>query len=151
MNKTAILALFLTSLTLLLLNQQHSQVDPFSQFKKEFGKTYLRDGEEQYRKAVFLRNYIKIQEHNANPASTWQMGVTQFADLTEAEFAAYYLTLNVPQRSVRKEKKVETQRLLASNADVDWREEGEERKEVWVFLGKERWEKRGRSILAGRV
>ena len=42
MNKTAIIALVLTSLALLLINQQPSQADSFSQFKKEFGKTYLR-------------------------------------------------------------------------------------------------------------
>lgn len=52
------------------------------------------------------------------------MGVTQFADLTEAEFTAIYLTLNVPQKQVKKEKKLATQRLLASNNEVDWREQG---------------------------
>ena len=36
----------------------------------------------------------EAQRHNADPASTWTMGETQFSDLTEEEFVAAYLTTN---------------------------------------------------------
>ena len=63
-----------------------TEVYSFEQYKKEFGKRYTKDGEELYRKNIFLRNLIAINEHNANPKNTYTMGVNQFTDLTQAEF-----------------------------------------------------------------
>jgi len=42
-----------------------------------------------------LRNLVKISEHNANSENTWQKGINQFTDMTDAEFEAIYLTLIV--------------------------------------------------------
>ena len=39
-----------------------------------------------FRYAVFESNLAKIREHNSRPGETWRMAVTQFADMTEAEF-----------------------------------------------------------------
>jgi C1A family cysteine protease len=63
-----------------------------------------------------LRNLIKIQEHNSNPKNTHTVGVNQFTDMTQAEFEAIYLTLQVPKRSY-KEVDVSS---IPSNADIDW-------------------------------
>ena len=35
---------------------------------------------------MFESNLAKIREHNSRPGETWRMAVTQFADMTEAEF-----------------------------------------------------------------
>ena len=71
----------------------------FEQYKSDYSKKYMKEGEEQYRKNIFLRNLIKIEEHNANPKNTYTLGVNQFTDLTQAEFEAIYLTLQVPKKS----------------------------------------------------
>jgi len=42
---------------------------------------------------------LRIEEHNANPYNTYQMGVNQFSDLTDAEFKAQYLTF-IPPNSI---------------------------------------------------
>jgi C1A family cysteine protease len=45
------------------------------------------------------------------------MGVNQFTDLTQAEFEAIYLTLQVPKRSI---KTVDIPASLTPNGDIDW-------------------------------
>lgn len=124
MNKALITTLVLlgvASVYLYSLENQTSEVYSFEQFKGDFGKRYFKEGEEQYRKNIFLRNLIKIQEHNANPANTYTMGVNQFSDLTQAEFEAIYLTLQVPKRTY---KTVETEITTSNEGDIDWQAAG---------------------------
>jgi hypothetical protein len=64
----------------------------FAEFKQTYNKKYA-GAEDAYRFAVFTANVMQYQLHNANPEATWEMGVTQFSDLTQEEFAATYLTL----------------------------------------------------------
>ena len=103
--------------TLESITASKTEVYSFEQYKKEFGKRYTKDGEELYRKNIFLRNLIAINEHNANPKNTYTMGVNQFTDLTQAEFESIYLTLKVPKRSY---KEIDTTEIPKVNADVDW-------------------------------
>jgi C1A family cysteine protease len=63
-----------------------------------------------------LRNLIKIQEHNSNPKNTYTVGVNQFTDMTQAEFEAIYLTLQVPKRSYKEVDVSST----PSNVEIDW-------------------------------
>jgi len=105
-----------------LENKTEDSTYGFQQFKLDFNKKYMREGEEQYRKNIFLRNIVKINEHNSNPSNTYIMGVNQFTDLTQAEFAALYLTLQVPSG-----KKVSTdseQTIPSLNGDIDWSAQG---------------------------
>lgn len=63
----------------------------WEQFKVDFGKSYDSYQEsEEPRFQIFRANVDKIREHNAKNLSYW-LGVTQFADLTEEEFAAKHL------------------------------------------------------------
>lgn len=123
MNKGLIAMLVLlgaASVYLYSLENTSSEVYSFEQFKRQFGKRYTREGEEQYRKNIFLRNVIAINEHNANPKNTYTMGVNQFTDLTQAEFAAIYLTLQLPKRSY---KEVDTTDV-PNGQDIDWQAAG---------------------------
>jgi hypothetical protein len=61
---------------------------------------------------------VKIAEHNANPQNTYQMGVNQFTDLTDTEFQALYLTLQVPKN--HKPIKVESEKTSPLVGDIDW-------------------------------
>jgi cathepsin L len=123
MNKSLIAALIVlgvASVYLYSLENTTSEVYSFEQYKHDFGKRYTKEGEEQYRKNIFLRNLIAIQEHNANPKNTYTMGVNQFTDLSQAEFEAIYLTLQVPKRSIN------TVELTSNtpNGDIDWQASG---------------------------
>lgn len=124
MNKSHILVTVLAVLAAfaLIKHQAAPEAYSFDQFKTDYQKSYLRDGEEAYRKTIFLRNLVKIAEHNANPANTHQLGVNQFADLTDAEFKALYLTLTPPKKTVEviNEESVVTPIV----GDVDWTAQG---------------------------
>lgn len=125
MSKSLIAAVIVLGLAAAYLYSLESapvaEVYSFEQYKREFGKRYVREGEEQYRRNIFLRNLISINEHNANPKNTYTMGVNQFTDLTQAEFEAIYLTLQVPKRSI---KTVEVEAKATPNGDIDWSSQG---------------------------
>jgi C1A family cysteine protease len=100
MNKSYFISVLLTALAFFALYQHDTPASvlySFEGYKQDYSKLYSRAGEEQYRKAIFLKNLIKIQKHNANASNTWEMGVNQFTDLSEVEFKDLYLTLKVPQ------------------------------------------------------
>jgi cathepsin L len=102
-SKTLLVTLLLlgaASFMLYNMDNASTKTYSFEQYKNDFQKEYLKEGEEEYRKAIFLRNLIKIEEHNANPKNTHTLGINQFTDLTDAEFQAIYLTLQVPNRNV---------------------------------------------------
>lgn len=123
MNKSLIAALIVlgvASAYLYTLESNTPEVYSFEQYKRDFGKRYSKEGEEQYRKNIFLRNVIAIQEHNANPKNTYTMGINQFTDLSQAEFEAIYLTLQVPKRSYNRVEPLTT----APNGDIDWNAAG---------------------------
>ena len=103
MNKQYLLTILLAAVATWALFNHHSAQQPYSfeQFKADYQKNYYRSGEEEYRKTIFLRNLVRIAEHNAKADKTYEMGVTQFADLTDAEFQAIYLTLSVPKKSIQ--------------------------------------------------
>lgn len=72
---------------------------------------------------MFLANLAHFAEHNANPANTHTVGVNQFADLTQEEFKAQYLTTKVNKRfSAAAEEFVPGQ--YTPNGDIDWRAAG---------------------------
>jgi len=121
MNKSHILTVILAAIAAVALYNYESAPATYSfeQYKADYQKLYSREGEEAYRKTIFLRNIVKIAEHNANSANTYQTGVNQFTDLTEAEFQAIYLTLNVPQRNIEV-----LSGEVTPNADIDWQAAG---------------------------
>jgi C1A family cysteine protease len=87
----------------------------------EYSKKYRDVAEEQYRKTIFLRNMVKIEEHNANPSNTYTQGINQFTDLLDEEFKAIYLTLQVPENKQNIILLGEETPVLR---DVDWEKGG---------------------------
>ncbi|RVW36625.1 Cysteine protease RD19A [Vitis vinifera] len=64
----------------------------FSIFKRRFGKSYASQEEHDYRFKVFKANLRRARRHQQlDPSATH--GVTQFSDLTPAEFRGTYLGL----------------------------------------------------------
>lgn len=53
----------------------------FDIFKHEHGKQYTLE-EEAFRFVIFKKNIDKINKHNADSTQTYEMGITQFADMT---------------------------------------------------------------------
>ncbi|CAD8164351.1 unnamed protein product [Paramecium pentaurelia] len=123
MQKTLLVA----GLTLLLSTigyiQNQQPVDEvsmvFEQFKIQYTKSYAYV-EEAYRRAIFEQNYAKILAHNADPTQTYTVGVNQFTDLTQDEFASIYLTYTPPEGWQPSYEEV-VQEGVQPNDSVDWR------------------------------
>jgi len=91
----------------------------FESFKARYGKTYNVD-EEEYRRSVFKTNLDRITVHNSDDSQTYEMGVTQFADLTNDEFVDKILMKQLPTP-----KEVGTISIGGPVANgVDWRTSG---------------------------
>jgi len=67
-----------------------TQLDAWTTWKMNYGKTYGTNSEEEYKKAVFMVNYHKVNHHNSLLGRTYEMALNYFADLTSEEFVAQY-------------------------------------------------------------
>lgn len=62
----------------------------FSEWMELYNKKYKTNEELEYRYSIFKKNYDHINGAN-KVASSWQLGLNQFADLTAQEFKEKYL------------------------------------------------------------
>ncbi|KAJ9704217.1 hypothetical protein PVL29_002675 [Vitis rotundifolia] len=94
----------------------------FSIFKRRFGKSYASQEEHDYRFKVFKANLRRARRHQQlDPSATH--GVTQFSDLTPAEFRGTYLGL----RPLKLPHDAQKAPILPTNdlpEDFDWRDHG---------------------------
>merc|ERR1711998_184935 len=92
--------------------------DLFEQFKLDHNKSYA-DHEVQQKFAVFKDNVDFIYDHNQNHASElgYTVGINQFADMTNAEFARTMTGYNALQKPKFEETVLDTTNLADS---VDW-------------------------------
>ncbi|KAH7575016.1 hypothetical protein JRO89_XS02G0035700 [Xanthoceras sorbifolium] len=101
-----------------LLGAEHH----FSLFKTRFGKSYASQEEHDHRFRIFKANLRRAARHQSLDPSA-SHGVTQFSDLTPAEFRRTYLGL----RNLRLPKDANKAPILPTNdlpEDFDWREKG---------------------------
>lgn len=118
MNSKLFVLLLLAGITSVFLystsHQKHAM--KFNEWTSVQGKKYESNEERLYREKVFNDNVAKIEEHNADETQTYKMGINQFTDLIEYEFAAQYLTLKV-NKNTQRSVTVKTPEIVG---DVDW-------------------------------
>jgi C1A family cysteine protease len=96
----------------------------FQLFQQKYGKTYS-DAEFPKRAAVFAENLEKVQARNLEHmlvGGDAVFGITQFMDLTEAEFKATYLSGYIPPTG--NSTRVVPKMVGAPATTVDWRTKG---------------------------
>jgi len=89
------------SLALLGLAAANSVQDAWTKFKHDHNKIYLNKNEEVRRQRIFAENMDFIKDHNSRYVrglETFHVGVNKFADLTNMEFNARYLSPNAQFR-----------------------------------------------------
>ncbi|KAK3231712.1 hypothetical protein Dsin_003593 [Dipteronia sinensis] len=96
----------------------------FTGFKKEYGKNYTTEEEEDYRFGVFMSNLRKARRNQIeDPTATY--GVTMFSDLTPSEFHSQYLGSNrhihLPNNLTKLAPILSTDNLPTT---FDWRDAG---------------------------
>jgi len=92
----------------------------FTAFKLKYQKTYL-GAEEGMREAIFNQNVAYINKHNSEGHS-YQLGMNQFGDLTNAEYQAMFL--RPMSRSANRTAEVHAAGNEVDPASVDWRTSG---------------------------
>lgn len=102
-----------------LLNADHH----FTIFKRRFGKTYASDEEHHYRLSVFKANLRRAMRHQKLDPSAVH-GVTQFSDLTPAEFRRKFLGVNRRLRLPSDANKAPVLPTEDLPSDFDWRDHG---------------------------
>ncbi len=100
----------------------------FEAFAQTYGKSYKSSYEKERRKAVFAANWAKISEINAQQLS-YTLGINQFADLSDEEFATTYLTESPVPADVSKFSQQLPASLPLSAAEladdeIDWVKDG---------------------------
>jgi len=75
----------------------------FEDFKKEYGKVYSTPEEEEFRFAVFAENLKRAEDRNRAEVNGALHGVTQFMDLTPAEFKSQFLNFRPKERVIAPE------------------------------------------------
>jgi cathepsin F len=119
---TSALAHDITFETLASLDAQ----DLFAQFMKSYNKVYEDQATEQYRFGIFKENLKVVAKYQkADPGAVY--GVTQFSDLSQEEFAKFYLTLKPEQAKVQASETYSESRLGDGEqqpSSWDWREHG---------------------------
>jgi cathepsin L len=89
-------------------------------WKLKYQKSYL-GAEESTRQAIFNENLAYITKHNSEGHS-YELGMNQFGDLTNAEFQATYL--RSMQRSVNRTAELHVAGNEIDPSSVDWRTQG---------------------------
>merc|ERR1712180_355875 len=111
---------FFALLALVAVASAHDQA--WEDYKLEFNKVYTPE-EEAMRYANWKKDSEEVDLHNAMYGEEYKKGVNQFSDLTDEEFAEYYLT------GYRMADKPDNATIFVpSNEpipnDVDWRNQG---------------------------
>jgi KDEL-tailed cysteine endopeptidase len=99
-------------------------IDPlankYTQWKKQYKKSYPGVDIDVYRFNIFKKNYGFIAGHNSNKNKTFKVGLNQFADMTLNEFKAKMLTL---KKKVVNNNGVTLKNVKAPET-IDWRDKG---------------------------
>lgn len=89
----------------------------FEEWKGKYGVNWAPE-EEAYRRLIFEKNLLSIENHNNDHTQTYKMGVNQFTIYTNEEFASRFLT---PMPMVGFPRGDDT---MPTIGDVDWTTQG---------------------------
>jgi len=95
----------------------------FANFVGDFNKEYENAAEFFYRFSVFKNTLDFVREHNSGN-STWQAGINEYADRTQAEFAAVLAARPAPSVSEHVRHVAHVEMRGEPKIEVDWRKQG---------------------------
>ena len=100
-------------------------IQAWTTWKAKHNKQYPSASEETFRMQVFLKNFIKIQKHNAKKDAGYTMALNNFADLTPEEFQASFTSAPYLQAALAAPRYAPMM-LMSSDLpkSVDWRQKG---------------------------
>ncbi|KAL4456483.1 hypothetical protein ABPG74_000590 [Tetrahymena malaccensis] len=129
MSQKLLLVIIFSALICSVCADQGSLVEAlqaYNKFTRNYPRIYLNEAESDYRLAIFLENYQRIQDHNNNPENTYQIGVNRFSDMTLQEFYQKILQnpniLSKGKNYVQKKQAIDE--AIKPAISIDWRTKG---------------------------
>lgn len=102
------------------ISSQVADSSAFDEWKAQYGANWGK-AEEFYRRAIFEKNLMLVEKHNADATQTYKLAINQFSAMTNEEFAATYLSGLVVPEGVTPMVGHESEPV--SN-DIDWTTKG---------------------------
>jgi len=114
--------LIVACMSVLVMASNEEDFDKFVQFKNKYQKIYSSRAETTLRATIFAQNLKKIEKHNKS-GSSWTMGITEFSDLTDAEFESIYVGgyKKLPSSGQGYSQSVASKSAKDLPESVDWR------------------------------
>ena len=117
------------------------QPEDFSAWAQLHGKTYASAQETSHRAQVYAANVEFIRSHNAAAGHSYLLGMNQFGDMTQTEWAAF-INSQLPRRNSTAAAAARTLRAPAPPTSVDWQAAGAvgpvenqgQLGDVWAFV-----------------
>jgi len=113
-----------------IMPEQKDLEEMYLEFMKKYGAHPIYEGnslKSLNRFEIFKNSVYTIMKHNMEKANTWEMGITQFAALTEEEFLILPM-FSAPQNCSATSPRDHIQNLKLGNFKlpdfIDWREHG---------------------------
>ncbi|ENN81994.1 hypothetical protein HUJ04_006403 [Dendroctonus ponderosae] len=102
--------------------------ETFVTFQQKYGKVYQNDSELSVREEIFKENLAKIEEHNKQFQQnfvSYELGLNQFSDLTEAEFQALLTMSPLSDQLTKQMEKYNSEfDIKTAPVSVNWAEKG---------------------------
>jgi len=121
MKSIALLAVFVAAAFAASVQVKLDADASWTAWKLKYQKNYLGAEVEAQRKAIFEKNVAYINKHNSEGHS-YELGMNQFGDLTNAEFQAQYL--RPMQRKANRTAEIHVAGNEVDPSSVDWRTQG---------------------------
>lgn len=96
----------------------------FEAFEAQHSKVYKDASERLHRFSIFMKNLREIEEHNANPHTSYKKVINKFADWTAEEFASLNGYVNAPKPGVQFASAKNMVKVEDLPESVDWRDSG---------------------------
>ena len=131
--KTAICTLALAATASAGTPPKHYELEgyTFERYLEDFGKSYTGAAEMQAHRLRFTKQLAAVRAHNSDNSSSYKMGINQFTDMSESEFARFKGGARARGAPLPSELPHEQHEALVAAmnqesfpASVDWRTKG---------------------------
>jgi len=120
----AALAAAVVAVPLRAVSESREEVALFGTYKRQFGRVYMDERDESYRRGVFIQNLRKIRAHNEENKHTYTLAMNEFGDMPFEEFHAKYTGFKGVRNQHLRAKNVADLSHLEVPESVDWDAQG---------------------------
>lgn len=93
-------------------------------WKREHGKQYNNDKEENMRHTIFESNLKYVETHNGNSDRWFDMGLNEYSDMENAEFVRAFNGYRAPEKISNNTRIFDGSGVTDPADSVDWRKKG---------------------------